>query len=98
MHRKTVQDTKWGRIYNEMVRNLLRPLDHVNLTRFDVSFVHKKVNLDSIIGRAAHICFLEQPMYIDMLIHVYSKYFVSPKKQKKKKSKRNKAKSAFVAD
>ena len=39
MHRKTVQDTKWGRIYNEMVRNLLRPLDHVNLTRFDVSFL-----------------------------------------------------------
>merc|ERR1712013_54495 len=77
MHRKTVQDTKWGRIYNEMVRNLLRPLDLVNLTRFDVSFVHKKINLDSMIGRSAHICLLEQPLYIDMLIHVYKRYFVS---------------------
>ena len=77
MHRKTVQDTKWGRIYNEMVRNLLRPLDNVNLTRFDVSFVNRKINLDSMIGRSAHICFLEQPLYIDMLIHVYKKYFVS---------------------
>lgn len=77
MHRKTIQDTKWGRVYNEMVRNLLRPLDHVNLTRFDVSFVHRKMNLDSMIGRSAHICFLEQPLYIDMLIHVYKKYFVS---------------------
>eukprot|EP01083_Nonionella_stella_P028526 78569_1 len=81
MHRKTVQDTKWGRIYNEMVRNLLRPLDHVNLTRFDVSFSLKqksnsKINIDSMIGRSAHICFLEQPLYIDMLIHVYKKYFV----------------------
>ena len=200
MHRKTVQDTKWGRIYNEMVRNLLRPLDNVNLTRFDVSFLglsgnggigsntsgnsgnnsnsgsrrasfgggsgnsngsngndnnngvgvgingandsfnsltanervgnglnrlnlvtnsrlnninsnyqseatfladlglrthletvagansssttnnHRSklfLDFDSMIGRTAHICFLEQPLYIDMLIHVYKQYFVS---------------------
>ncbi|ETO12547.1 hypothetical protein RFI_24829, partial [Reticulomyxa filosa] len=60
---------KLGRVYNDMVRNLLRPLDHVQLTRFDVSFVNRKINLDSMIGRTAHICFLEQPLYIDIIIN-----------------------------
>ena len=35
------------------------------------------LDFDSMIGRTAHICFLEQPLYIDMLIHVYKQYFVS---------------------
>ena len=64
-----------GAIYAQMVRNILMPLYHVNLTRFDVSFQHEKRDLNSFIGRAAHIFFLDQSLYIRMMLYVYRKYF-----------------------
>lgn len=66
-----------GTLCNEMARNILEPLQHVCLLRFDISFVNGKwKTLDQVIGRAAHILFLDQPLYIQMLTHVYGSYFV----------------------
>ena len=64
-----------GPVYQEMVDNLLNPLERVNLMRFDVSFAQKGSSLDTMIGRASHIFFLDQALYINMLISVYKKYF-----------------------
>ncbi len=64
-----------GLAFQTMVRNLLAPLKNVTLKRFDVGFVNKRRSLDTIIGRAAHICFLDQDSYMDMLTHVYRKTF-----------------------
>ncbi|SPR01123.1 unnamed protein product (mitochondrion) [Plasmodiophora brassicae] len=73
----TSASDKWGTLCNEMARNILEPLQHVCLLRFDISFVNGKwKTLDQVIGRAAHILFLDQPLYIQMLTHVYGSYFV----------------------
>lgn len=57
-----------------MVDRLLVPLEDVNVTRFDVCFTEQS-SLDSWIGRAAHIYFLDQPLYLMMLLVVYQEYF-----------------------
>ncbi len=44
-------------------------------SRFDVSFVPKKTNLDSLIGRTAHIYFLDQASYMHLFINAYKDYF-----------------------
>jgi len=62
-------------IFDKMVRSLLSPLDRHALKRFDVAFVTKKRNLDALIGRTAHIYFLDQSNYMLMLLHVYHEYF-----------------------
>jgi len=67
---------KWAPIYDELVDNLLRRITHVNFTRFDVSFASDKTSVDSVIGRAAHIFFLDRPLYIGMLLSVFKHYFV----------------------
>jgi len=75
----TRDTSRHGAVANAMAENLLRQLDGVNVTRFHVSFVGgggaAPWNLDQLIGRAAHISFLDQPLYIHMLTHVYSEYF-----------------------
>jgi hypothetical protein len=42
-------------------------------SRIDVSFVSRK-RFDSLIGRAAHICFLDQPNYIWALVSLWTRY------------------------
>jgi len=61
---------------SSIVRNLLEPLSRSEIRRFDVSFVPKKKNLDSFIGRAAHICFLDQVAFMAMLINVYREFLL----------------------
>jgi len=58
-----------------MVQNLLDHLNNVLIKRLHVSFVPKKTNLDSFVGRTAHIYFLDQIAFARMMIHVYKKYF-----------------------
>jgi len=64
-------------VYYSMVRGLLEPLMHSDtlLMRIDVSFGIKKVNLDSAIGRTAHILFLESAPFLRMFVHLYGGYF-----------------------
>jgi len=62
-------------IYVEMARNLWKPVRPECVTRFDVNFVMPEKNLDTFIGRAAHIQFLECQSIMKMLIHSYSAFF-----------------------
>ena len=61
-----------GHYYLSMVQSLLSPLVNVNLLRFDVSFAIKGKLLDSAIGRAAHIQFLDNPTFVRVFVHAYS--------------------------
>jgi len=63
-------------VYNEMCLNLLKPLENTYLTRFDVSFAKKQDFWNNQIGRSAHIFFLDQPKYVDMLLNVYKAFFL----------------------
>jgi hypothetical protein len=65
-----------AKVYNEMCINLLEPLENTYLTRFDVSFSMKQDFWNNQIGRSAHIFFLDQPTYVDMLLNVYKAFFI----------------------
>lgn len=72
--------TEWdGRpekdIYKEMVRSLWEPVDPSRVYRFEVDFKIPDRGLDVIIGRAAHIQFLECQSVMRMLIHNYGFFF-----------------------
>jgi len=45
-------------IHCEMVRNILAGVEAEALHRFEVNFTIEQTNLDSLIGRTAHILFL----------------------------------------
>lgn len=64
-------------VYYSMVRGLLEPLMHSDtlFMRIDVSFGIKKLNLDSAIGRTAHILFLESAPFLRMFVHLYGGFF-----------------------
>jgi hypothetical protein len=62
-------------VYREMVKNLWAPVDIRRVLRFDVNFHIPEKNLDSFIGRAAHIRFLECQPIMKMLIHNYGYLF-----------------------
>eukprot|EP00929_Paragymnodinium_shiwhaense_P014137 TRINITY_DN122011_c0_g1_i1.p1 TRINITY_DN122011_c0_g1~~TRINITY_DN122011_c0_g1_i1.p1 ORF type:complete len:726 (+),score=160.57 TRINITY_DN122011_c0_g1_i1:277-2454(+) len=62
-------------IYREMVRNIWEPVDPKKVQRIDVNFHIPEKNLDSFIGRAAHIQFLECQAIMKMLIHNYGYLF-----------------------
>jgi len=65
-------------LYYSMVKGLLEPLQtgetETLLLRIDVSFGIKKVDLDSAIGRTAHILFLESAPFLRMFVHLYGGY------------------------
>jgi len=62
-------------VYREMVDNLWGPVRPERVRRLDINFVILEKNLDSFIGRTAHIQFLEcQPM-MKMLVHNWSALF-----------------------
>ena len=66
-----------GDLYYSMVRGLLEPVieSGTALMRIDVSFGIKKANLDTAIGRTAHILFLESAHFLKMFCHLYGHYF-----------------------
>lgn len=63
-----------GRVYERMVVNVLRGMDGVSVKRFDVGFVSRRKSLDTLIGRAAHIYFLDNIGYMQLLVSVYRHY------------------------
>jgi hypothetical protein len=75
LHEQAEKDRKNGPVYKEIVLNLQKQMRNCNFTRFDVCFMSNKSNLDTFIGRAAHICFLDQPLYILMFLVVYKDLF-----------------------
>ena len=58
-----------------MAKNILGGLKSKMLFRLDVNFRIKDKNLDSWIGRTAHIQFLENQQFMKMLIHRYRDFF-----------------------
>lgn len=61
--------------YTEMVHNIWESVDPKRVYRFDVNFKIAEKNLDTFIGRAAHIQFLECQAIMRMIIHGYSFMF-----------------------
>jgi hypothetical protein len=62
-------------VYAAMVRNLWEPVKQEGVFRFDVNFSIPEKNLDAVIGRAAHIRFLECQPIMKMIMHNYSFLF-----------------------
>jgi hypothetical protein len=64
-----------GRAYSHMVTNMLSNFNSYTLIkRIDVGFVAKKLTLDSMIGRTAHIFFLDHHQFITMFLNVYKEF------------------------
>lgn len=61
--------------YAEMVHNIWEHITPEKVIRFDVNFNIPEKNLDTFIGRAAHIQFLECQPIMKMIIHNYSCLF-----------------------
>jgi|LauGreDrversion4_2_1035121.scaffolds.fasta_scaffold649676_1 hypothetical protein len=68
-------DPSKGDIYIKMARNLLSNLPLEVLYRIDVDFRINEKNLDSFIGRTAHIKFLECQNVMRMLIYRFKEFF-----------------------
>ena len=58
-----------------MAKNILSDLKSKMLFRLDINFKIKDKNLDSWIGRTAHIQFLENQQFMKMLIYRYKDFF-----------------------
>lgn len=75
LHKEAMLDTKKGDLYRTMVHNILKPLQKTTIKRVDVDFVVKKKVVDNLIGRTAHICFLDHQQYMVMFVWLYRGYF-----------------------
>jgi hypothetical protein len=74
---KAVSDVKTsGNYYISMAENLLSKCQTKLLYRLDVNFQIKDQNMDSWIGRTAHIQFLECVPLMKMLVYRYREFFV----------------------
>jgi len=63
-------------VYHSMVNSLLSECSLVNLIRLDFNFMLSENSfIDGLIGRAAHIAFLEKQFAIQALITIYKHYF-----------------------
>ena len=74
---EAARDAKRGNAYIQMVNNILGKCD-ANLDvlyRLDVNFNIEETNLDSLIGRTAHILFLENEELMKMIVSRYKMFF-----------------------
>jgi pimeloyl-ACP methyl ester carboxylesterase len=68
-------DHELGGIFLQMAANILMQLKQPLLYRIDVNFSMKKRSLDSMIGRRAHIQFLENEALMRTLVFSYPQFF-----------------------
>ena len=66
---KTLESDSKAETYRAMVYNILSKLTNNTLKRVDVNFVIQDKNLDSFIGRTAHIQFLENTDFMKIFFH-----------------------------
>jgi pimeloyl-ACP methyl ester carboxylesterase len=71
-----LSDEPWDPIYEELVDHIWSSLAHVPVSRIDVAFPQSQHRVDSAIGRAAHISFLENEQFIWRFMALYRKYFM----------------------
>merc|ERR1711957_463038 len=67
--RVALEDPKFGPIYQKLAKSILASMDVEKLIRFDVNFHIPETNLDTMIGRAAHIQFIESQVLMKMFVH-----------------------------
>lgn len=64
-----------SKAYNEMVRNVFKGLQAKLVYRLDVNFHITDKNMDSWIGRTAHIQFLDCQLLMKMMVYRYRDFF-----------------------
>lgn len=70
------KDQKKGNTYIQMVNNILGKCNNLEvLYRLDVNFNIEETSLDSMIGRTAHILFLENEDLMKMIVSRYKTFF-----------------------
>jgi hypothetical protein len=58
-----------------MIQNIIIPLiNNCNVIRINVEFEIERKGVDTIIGRAAHIRFLDLPIFSLMFVHLFANY------------------------
>uniref|UniRef100_A0A7S2KRC9 DUF676 domain-containing protein n=1 Tax=Zooxanthella nutricula TaxID=1333877 RepID=A0A7S2KRC9_9DINO len=62
-------------VYREMVEHIWAPVQPERVRRLDVNFVIAEKNLDALIGRTAHIQFLESQAMMRTIAHCFSALF-----------------------
>lgn len=62
-------------LFEKMARNLLEKVPLNVIYRLDVNFKIQEKNLDSFIGRSAHIRFLENQPLMRMIVSRYAEFF-----------------------
>merc|ERR1712113_915882 len=68
-------DPKFGPFYRRMLQSLLSRLSPDRVLRLDVHFHIPETSLDTMIGRAAHIEFIENEPLMRMLVHTHGFLF-----------------------
>ena len=67
-------DNPKNSILREMVANIWKSVETDTIHRLDVDFLIAEKSIDSFIGRAAHILFLDSDYLMKILIYRYSEY------------------------
>eukprot|EP00826_Nyctotherus_ovalis_P002165 TRINITY_DN1040_c0_g1_i9.p1 TRINITY_DN1040_c0_g1~~TRINITY_DN1040_c0_g1_i9.p1 ORF type:complete len:646 (-),score=185.78 TRINITY_DN1040_c0_g1_i9:77-2014(-) len=63
-------------VYTKMAHNILSRIKANELHRVDVAFNIKKTSINSLIGREAHLQFLEHETLLKMIAYRYSSFFI----------------------
>jgi pimeloyl-ACP methyl ester carboxylesterase len=72
--KKALEDPK-AKVYVQMAKNILSKVTAKCIYRIDVNFKLAQKNIDTMIGRAAHIQFLESQVFMRMLVYRYANFF-----------------------
>jgi len=73
--KEAAKDKDRGSAYIQMVNSMLSNVPFETLYRLDVNFNIEENNLDSYIGRTAHILFLENEELLRMIVARYKIVF-----------------------
>jgi len=73
--KRAMQDPSKGKVYVQMAKNILSSVAAQCIYRIDVNFKMAQKNIDTMIGRAAHIQFLENQVFMKMLVYRYANFF-----------------------
>jgi hypothetical protein len=72
---KTGQSEPRADLYVHMAKNILSQLVSTEVTRINVALNITAKNIDSVIGRTAHLQFMENESLIRMLVYAYPQFF-----------------------
>ena len=73
---KAVANSRTGPAIVEMAANVMAQTDPSRLFRISIdNNVGSSVNINSVIGRTAHICYLDNPIVVEQLMHSLKPFF-----------------------